>query len=104
MSKETKDLYMSVETKNKVLKEKKKLITFGVFSSITSFILGVFITANLVGSIGGSRINSTEFDKFMEIYSTIKDEWYFGENVVNESDYIERAIAAMVNEQTLDPT
>jgi carboxyl-terminal processing protease len=103
MSKETKDLYMSVETKNKVLKEKKKLITFGVFSSITSFILGVFITANLVGSIGGSRINSTEFDKFMEIYSTIKDEWYFGENVVNESDYIERAIAAMVNEQTLDP-
>jgi carboxyl-terminal processing protease len=103
MSKETKDLYMSVETKNKVLKEKKKLITFGVFSSIASFILGVFITANLVGSIGGSRINSTEFDKFMEIYSTIKDEWYFGEDVATESSYIERAIAAMVNEQTLDP-
>jgi carboxyl-terminal processing protease len=103
MSKETKDLYMSVETKNKVLKEKKKLITFGVFSSIASFILGVFITANLVGSLGGSRINSTEFDKFMEIYSTIKDEWYFGEDVATESSYIERAIAAMVNEQTLDP-
>jgi carboxyl-terminal processing protease len=103
MSKETKDLYMSVETKNKVLKEKNKLITFGIFSSLASFILGVFITANLVGSIGGNRINSTEFEKFMEIYSTIKDEWYFGENVVNESDYIERAIAAMVNEQTLDP-
>jgi carboxyl-terminal processing protease len=103
MSKETKDLYMSVETKNKVLKEKKKLITFGVFSSIASFILGVFITANLVGSIVGSRINSTEFDKFMEIYSTIKDEWYFGEDVATESSYIERAIAAMVNEQTLDP-
>jgi carboxyl-terminal processing protease len=103
MSKETKDLYMSVETKNKVLKEKRKLITFGVFSSLASFILGVFITANLVGSIGGSRINSTEFDKFMEIYSTIKDEWYFGENVATESDYIERAISAMVNEQTLDP-
>ena len=103
MGKETKDLYMSVETKNKVLKEKKKLITFGVFSSIASFILGVFITANLVGSLGGSRINSTEFDKFMEIYSTIKDEWYFGEDVATESSYIERAIAAMVNEQTLDP-
>jgi carboxyl-terminal processing protease len=39
----------------------------------------------------------------MEIYSTIKDEWYFGEDVATESSYIERAIAAMVNEQTLDP-
>jgi uncharacterized membrane protein YoaK (UPF0700 family) len=47
MSKETKDLYMSVETKNKVLKEKKKLITFGVFSSIASFILGVLAGVEL---------------------------------------------------------
>jgi carboxyl-terminal processing protease len=94
---------MSVETKNKVLKEKNKIITFGVFSSIGSFILGVFITANLIGSIGGSRVNTTEFEKFMEIYNTIKDEWYFGEEVVNESSYIERAIAAMVNEQEIDP-
>jgi carboxyl-terminal processing protease len=101
--KETKDLYMSVETKNKVAKEKKKIITFGIFGSIVSFVLGIFITANLVGSLGTNRINSTEFEKFMEIYSTIKDEWYFGDVLATENDFIERAILAMVNQQNIDP-
>ncbi len=103
MVQDKKDVYMSVETKNKVAKDQRKIILFGVLSSISSFIIGVFLTANLLGSIGTNRTNTTELEKFMEVYSTIKDEWYFGENVATESDYIERAISAMVNQQQVDP-
>jgi carboxyl-terminal processing protease len=97
------DLYMSVETKNKVLKQQRKIVFFGVLSSITSFIIGVFLTANIIGSIGINRANAAELNKLMEVYNTIKNEWYFGENVGNETAYIERAISAMINQQDVDP-
>ena len=103
MTQDKKDIYLSVESKKQLLIEKRKIVTYGVLSTIASFVIGVFLTANLVGSLGVRRTNSTELDKFMEVYATIKDEWYFGEDVINETTYIERAITAMVNSQKLDP-
>jgi len=86
----------------KLNRDKTKTFVFVGLSSIVSLILGIFITVNLMKDFTVDTQDDPNMAKFLQIYETIKDEWYFGDEVTDEASYIDRALASMVNEQSVD--
>jgi len=97
-----KNYYINDDLKIKLSKDRTKTFVFVGLSSLVSLILGVFITINLMKDFTVDTQDDPNMAKFLQIYETIKDEWYFGDEVTNEESYIDRALASMVNEQNVD--
>lgn len=80
--------------------ERKRGRLFLVTSSLLFFVLGVVLTSQLYRTFMPSA-QGEALDKLMTVYNLIKEEWYFGEEGT-EDEFLERALTAMVNDQSED--
>ena len=80
--------------------ERKRGRLFLWTSSLLFFVLGVVLTSQLYLNFLPSA-QGEALDKLMTVYNLIKDEWYFGEPGT-EDEFLERALTAMVNDQSED--
>ena len=79
---------------------KKRVTLFIICNSIICLIIGAFIPLTVLKFLPYNE-KDPNMKKFMEVYETIKDEWYFLDEGDEES-YINRALDAMVNNQNDD--
>lgn len=79
---------------------KKKLTVFFIVNSLVCLIIGAFLPVYFYDFFRPQEVDPN-LTKFMEVYDLIKDEWYFLEDG-DESEFIDRALSAMVNEQNSD--
>ena len=79
---------------------KKKVTIFIICNSLICLIIGAFIPLTINNFYKKESIDPN-MAKFMEVYDTIKDEWYFLDDG-DEQSYINRALDAMVNDQNDD--
>lgn len=83
---------------------KKRNIKFAIFSflnSVAFLILGIFLVFNVLPQ--GKLLNTKDenYRKLMQVYEIISQNWYFGEDG-DETDFVERALLAMINDQNED--
>ena len=79
---------------------KKRVTLFIIANSIICLIIGAFIPLTVIKFLPNNETDPN-MKKFMEVYDTIKDEWYFLDDG-DEETYINRALDAMVNDQNDD--
>ena len=76
---------------------KKKSVFITSIIAICSFLLGVWCTT----TFGSNRIKDSRLQVFMEIYETLKENWYYGDD--ETLDKIMNNVYSSIYDYNVDP-